>query len=452
VTSQGLTARNLAPLLLGLTLNPINSSIIATALVPIGDAFHATAAQTAWLIAALYLATSVGQPLMGRLADIYGAVPIFYAGLVLTALAGIGGSLSPTLSVLIGWRVVLGLGTSAAYPAAMIMLRRFAADRAGRLRPGALSAVTVAGQVSIVVGPTLGGLLVLYGGWRTTIVAVVPVALCAGILGAFWLPRGTTPRGNVRDSLNEIDFGGIATFASGLTLLLVILLHPRSVSPYVVGASAACFVLWYLVERRSGAPFIDVRMLAANLRLVAVYARYVGIYTIFYAVFYGFPQWLEDAHHVTPAQAGLLMLPMSLVAIACAMMGSRWRPRIALLVGCIGALVGSVLLFLLHAQSAAYTILAVSAVFGIPNGLNPVSEQATLALHARPAQMGVASGLLRTAGYVGAMIASSLIAITFGGGIAGDHPLHLLAVVLIMIASVLVLIAGTRLLRAATAS
>jgi MFS family permease len=178
----------------------------------------------------------------------------------------------------------------------------------------------------------------------------------------------------------------------------------------------------------------------------------VGIYTIFYAVFYGFPQWLEDAHHVTPAQAGLLMLPMSLVAIACAMMGSRWRPRIALLLGCIGALVGSVLLFLLHAQSAAYTILAVSAVFGIPNGLNPVSEQATLALHARPAQMGVASGLLRTAGYVGAMIASSLIAITFGGGIAGDHPLHLLAVILIMIASVLVLIAGTRLLRAATAS
>ncbi len=452
MNAQTLTSRNLVPLLLGLTLNPINSSIIATALVPIGDAFHATAAETAWLIAALYLATSIGQPLMGRLADIYGAVPIFYAGLVLTTLAGIGGSLSPSLSALVAWRVVLGLGTSAAYPAAMILLRRFAADQAGRLRPSALSAVTIAGQVSIVVGPTLGGLLVLYGGWRATIIAVVPVALCAGILGAFWLPRGTTLRGNVRDSLREIDFAGIATFAAALTLLLVILLHPRSVSPYVIGASAACFALWYFIERRSRAPFIDVRMLAANLRLVAVYARFVGIYTVFYSVFYGFPQWLEDAHHATPAQAGLLMLPTSLVAIACAMLSSRWRPRVALLIGCAGALGGSVMLSLLHAQSTAYAILAVSAVFGIPNGMNPVSEQATLALHAHPAQMGVASGLLRTAGYIGAMIASSIIAITFGGGIAGDYPLHLLAGILVAIAGVLVLVAGMRVIRAATAS
>jgi MFS family permease len=192
-----------------------------------------------------------------------------------------------------------------------------------------------------------------------------------------------------------------------------------------------------------------VRMLAQNPRLVAVYGRYVGIYTIFYSVFYGFPQWLEQAHHATPAQAGLLMLPTSLVAIACTMIGARMRPRTALLLGCAGALVGCVLLLFLHVQSAAYAVLAASAVFGIPNGMNPVSEQATLALHANPAQMGVASGLLRTSGYVGAMLASSLIAITFSGGIAGDHPLHLLATILLVIAAVLAIVATMRVVNAA---
>lgn len=438
-----LTPRNLVPLLLGLTLNPINSSIIATALVPIGDAFHATAAETAWLIAALYLATSIGQPLMGRLADMYGAVPIFYAGAVLTTLAGVGGSLAPSLDVLIGWRVVLGLGTSAAYPAAMIMLRRFAADEDGRLEPRALSAVTIAGQVSIVVGPTIGGLLVLFAGWRATIVAVVPVALLAVIFGMVWLPRGTTPRGAARGSTAGIDFGGILTFAAALTLLLVTLLHPRSPSPYVLVAMVICFAAWFAIELRTGAPFIDVRMLARNGRLVAVYARYIGIYTIFYSVFYGFPQWLEQAHHATPAQAGLLMLPTSLVAIGCAMLGARLRPKIALFVGCAGALFGCILLFGLHAQSAAFAILAVSAVLGIPNGMNPVSEQVTLALHAHVDYMGVASGLLRTAGYVGAMLASSLIAITFRGG-AHDSALHSLAFVLVTIAIVLVAVSGVR--------
>jgi MFS family permease len=386
---------------------------------------------------------------MGRFADIYGAIPVFYAGLLLTIVAGAGGSLAPTLGALVAWRIVLGLGTSAAYPAAMILLRRFAADESGRLRAGALSAVTIAGQVSIVVGPTLGGLLVQYGGWRATIVAVVPVALSAGIVGALWLPRGTTPRRDARAFVREIDVPAILSFAAGLTLLLITLLHPRSVSPYVIGACVFCFMLWYAIERRSKAPFIDVNMLAANGRLVAVYGRYVGIYTIFYSVFYGFPQWLEQAHHATPAQAGVLMLPTSLVAIACAMIGARLRPRTALLVGCMGALAGCVVLLLLHVESTAYAILGASAVFGIANGMNPVSEQATLALHARPSQMGVASGLLRTAGYVGAMLASSLIAITFSGGIAGDHPLHLLAVILLAIAVVLVFIAALRVLNPA---
>jgi MFS family permease len=440
---QKLTRRNLAPLLLGLTLNPINSSIIATALVPIGDAFHANAAQTAWLIAALYVATSIGQPLMGRLADIYGAVPIFYAGVVLTTIAGLGGSIAPSLGVLVGWRVVLGFGTSAAYPAAMILLRRFASDEGGRLHPGALSAVTIAGQVSIVVGPTLGGLLVQYGGWRATVIAVVPVAICAGVAGMLWLPRGTTPRGKARASIREVDFAGIITFAAGLTLTLVTLLHPRKISPYPLAAAIVCFALWYAIERRSRAPFIDVRMLARSGPLLAVYARYIGIYTIFYSVFYGFPQWLEQAHRATPAQAGMLMLPTSIVAIACAMLASKLRPKTALLLGCSGALAGAVLLFLLHAQSTAFAILAASAVLGIPNGFNPVSEQATLALHAHVDAMGVASGLLRTAGYIGAMVASSLIALTFNAG-AGDAQLHRLSTILIVLAVLLVLIAGGR--------
>lgn len=449
---QRLTVRNLTPLLFGLTLNPINSSIIATALVPIGDAFHATAAETAWLIAALYLATSVGQPLMGRLADVYGAIPVFYAGVALTIAAGLGGSLAPSLTVLIGWRVVLGLGTSAAYPAAMILLRRFASDGDGRLHPGALSAVTIAGQVSIVIGPTLGGLLVLFGGWRTTVIAVVPVAICAGFLGLLWLPRGTTPRGDARGSMREIDVAGIVTFAAGLTLMLVTLLRPQHVSPYALSAMALCFAAWFRIERRSRAPFIDVRMLGRNWRLLAVYGRYVGIYTIFYSIFYGFPQWLEQAHHATPAQAGLLMLPTSLIAIACALLGARLRPKTALLLGCVGALVGTLVLTQLHAQSSAYAILAASAILGIPNGMNPVSEQATLALHAHVNSMGVASGLLRTAGYIGAMLASSLIAITFGGG-AHDAALHRLALIVSILAALLVLVSGMRLARdAATRS
>jgi hypothetical protein len=141
------------------------------------------------------------------------------------------------------------------------------------------------------------------------------------------------------------------------------------------------------------------------------------------------------------------MLPTSLVAIACAMLGSRMRPRTGLVIGCVGALAGATVLLGLHAASTAYAILGASAVFGIPNGMNPVSEQATLAMHAHVKYMGVASGLLRTAGYIGAMLASSLIAIAFAGG-AHDSALHAMATVLIALAIVLVLVSGLRVARA----
>jgi MFS family permease len=64
--------RFVTPLALGSTLNPINSTMISTALVAIARDYHASVAQTGWLIAGLYLTSAIAQPTMGRLADLFG--------------------------------------------------------------------------------------------------------------------------------------------------------------------------------------------------------------------------------------------------------------------------------------------------------------------------------------------------------------------------------------------
>lgn len=69
--------RYLTPLVLGSALNPINSSVLATALVAIGQAFRVNAASAAGLVAALYLASAIGQPAMGKLAERFGARKTF---------------------------------------------------------------------------------------------------------------------------------------------------------------------------------------------------------------------------------------------------------------------------------------------------------------------------------------------------------------------------------------
>ena len=119
----GFDRRLIAPMVLGSVLNPINSSMIAVALVPIGIAFGAPPAETVWLVTALYLATAVGQPVIGRLVDMYGPRRLYLVGTGLVGVAGLLGALAPTLGVLIAARVLLGFGTSAAYPAALLMTR-----------------------------------------------------------------------------------------------------------------------------------------------------------------------------------------------------------------------------------------------------------------------------------------------------------------------------------------
>src|SRR5471030_2700330 len=159
--------RFVLPLAFGSILNPINSTMIATALVPIAADFHASVAQAGWLIAGLYLASAIAQPTMGRLEDLFGPRRVYLISLLLIALAGVLGQAAPTLNSLVVARVVLGIGTSGAYPCAMRIFRT-RADCLGCEPPRiAMSFLSMAAHSTSAVGPLLGGVLTEAFGWHS---------------------------------------------------------------------------------------------------------------------------------------------------------------------------------------------------------------------------------------------------------------------------------------------
>src|SRR5271154_7491781 len=91
----------LAPLYMGSALNPVNSSVIATALVPIAAATHVSAGHTLILISSLYLASSVAQPTAGKLAEEFGPRPVFMVGIVTVLIGGIAGGIAENLATLV---------------------------------------------------------------------------------------------------------------------------------------------------------------------------------------------------------------------------------------------------------------------------------------------------------------------------------------------------------------
>jgi MFS family permease len=400
-------------MVLGSVLNPINSSMIAVALVPIGIAFGAPPSQTVWLVSALYLATAVGQPVIGRLVDMYGPRRLYLIGTALVGIAGLMGVLAPSLGVLIAARVLLGFGTSAAYPAAM-QLTRSEAERTGKDSPaGVLTALAVSAQTVSVIGPTLGGFLIGVGGWRAIFTVNVPLSVACLILGALRLPRMSKDK-DTAGTRRDVDPPGMLLFAVMLVSLMMFLTAPKLSEWYLPVLSAAAAVAFAKRELRVPEPFVDLRVLGGNLPLVTTYIRQFLGYTTSYAFLYGYTQWLEEGRGLRASAAGLILLPLSATALGVSTLtGRREAVRAKLLVGSAIQVVGCAGLFLVGSDSPVWLLLAVGAVLGIPQGLLGLAGQNALYRQAEPARIASAAGLLRTFMYLGALAASAATAAFF---------------------------------------
>ena len=416
------------PLVLGTMLNPVNSSMLAVALIPIGAAFTASPATTVWLVSSLYVATAVGQPVVGRLVDRFGARPLYLAGAGLVGVAGLLGMFAPTFEVLVVARVLIGLGTCAAYPAAMRLLR----DRGDEDNRGMLTALAVAGQVVAVVGPTFGGLLIGVSGWRAIFGVNVPFSLACLVFGAWWLPRGGTRPGTT------IDWPGIGLFTVALVSLLLFVMDPP-LWPLLLPAVAAG-AGFAVRELRTPEPFLDLRLLGGNRPLLATYLRQALTYTVAYSFTYGFVQWLEEGRGLSALATGLLVLPMPAVAILVATIAGRSRKvRGKLVVGSGTLVLACVALRFVDEGTELWVLAAFAALVGVPQGLNGLANQNALYRQADPARMGTAAGLLRTFMYLGAMASSAAVAAAFPHGAHTDG-LHRLAVPMLVCAVLLAVV------------
>ena len=356
----------------GTVLSGLNSALIAVALIPITD-HYGSAAAIPWLISSFYIASAVGSPAAGRLADRFGPRRVYLSGLAIVLLASLSGPFAPTAGWLVADRVLLALGTSVQFPAAMAIVRR-EADRRSAAVSSAIGVIALCGQTTAALAPSLGGLLVMLVGWQ----------------GIFWV---------------------------NLPLVVNSLLW-----------------VWFCTppdpERRPDAPkapLLDVRLFVAHPQIATTCLRGMITFIAFYTVFYGLPQWLQVGRGLDPAQAGLLMFPVFgvgvLSTLAATRMARRRSPEVILTVGNSAfILAGLVLIGTAGPESSLLLLALAAALLGIPTGFNNLGNQITLH-HAAPARVaGGASGLYRTFQYLGAALSAVLVAhlvpATDGGGSA----------------------------------
>src|SRR5690625_85002 len=410
---------------LGTLLNPLNSSMISVALTRLQDEFTLTFAEASWLISIFYLASAAGQPVMGKLSDMFGPKRLFLIGLLLVAVSCILAPFSPNLPFLLGCRALQAIGSSTLFPSGMSMVRTNITEGQAK----ALATLSIFSTTSAAFGPSIGGFLIASWDWQSIFIVNFPFIILSFILAIFILPN----TGKTKIEWGRIDFVGITLFITSMTGLILFLLSLESnINLLAMTVFFTATISFYFFEKRQKEPFIDLASLKSNPNVSFIYLQFISINLVYYCYFFGFPTFLQQALHYNPQQTGLIMLSLAgfgvFVAPIAGRLIDRYGSKLPLVMGAGTLLVGTALLLSFNESSPLFWLLAIMAILGMSNGFNNISMQTALFEHVKPEETGSASGLFQTSRYLGSILSSSLLGLAFNNNIDFKH-LHIVAII-----------------------
>jgi len=434
---------------LGTALNPLNSSMIAVALLVLRKDFHLDVATVTWVITAFYLASAAGQPLMGRLADRFGPRRLFVFGMSVVVVVCALTPFAPSFALLCLGRVLLAIGTATAFPSAIAMLKTIT-ERSGLSSPRLIGRIQIANTAGAAVGPVIGGVLVTTLGWEAIFWINVPLAVIALVGTRLVAPADAArKREPLRRTVAQSDIPGILAFTATLVALLIFLLSlPSGPTWWLIPVALAAGALFAWRELHAATPFINLRLLATNHALMMVYLCFAIFNLIYYCAFFGLPQFLEEHGGYRADFVGLLMLPLAALSVVvtpfAARLIERKGLRFTLILGGAMLLASAALLGVIGATTAPVAVLLITAAMGIPYCIVSIAMSQALYASVRPEDAGVAAGIFQTSRYVGAILATALLGMMFASGTTPPNWLLVIAVATVLAVVHLMLLIGWR--------
>src|ERR1035441_9324353 len=193
----------LITLCLVMFLTFMDMTIVSVALGSVRSNLHAGVTQLQWVVNGYGLTFAGFMLLGGTLGDRLGRKKIMLGGLLLFAAGSLLGALAPNADVLIGARVIMGVGAAASEPGTLSIIRHMFPGRASRAR-GVGTWAAVAG-LALAFGPVIGGVLVAFGDWRGVFWFNVAAALLILVLAVKTVPESSRDRKSTR--LNSSHLG-----------------------------------------------------------------------------------------------------------------------------------------------------------------------------------------------------------------------------------------------------
>lgn len=379
----------------GAFVTALSTSLVAVAAPTMARELGVTQADVGWVLSAYLLAISSLLAGAGRLADVAGRRRVYLTGFGIFAIGSLACGFAPTLPVLVGARVVQGLGSAAVMATApAIITRSFPA----RLRARGLGLALAATYTGLTLGPTLGGILTTAVGWHSVFHVVGIAALVVIGIAIVMLPKDEEGA----SAAASMDFVGTALFGVALATLLVALRRGPSAGPLLV-ASVAAFALFVRHGAKHPAPVLPLSLLRTPAFALGV-VNAMMLYVVAFVLAWLLPFHLQHARGMDARHAGLLMTAqpamMAITAPVSGAIADRFGHKMPSVVGML-AIAGGIYLVGRNASGSDTEIVTSLVVVGLGAGLFVAPNNATIMGAAPKERQGTAAAMAATARNVG---------------------------------------------------
>ncbi|KAF0203588.1 MAG: transport [Bacteroidetes bacterium] len=391
-------------------LTPFMGSAINIALPAIGIELGMNAIGLGWVSNSYLLAAAVFLLPFGRISDIYGRKFFFIAGIIVFAIASVLSAIAFTPALLLISRVLNGAGGALIYATAIaILTSSYPKHERGKVLGINVAAV----YLGLSLGPTIGGFLIMFFGWRSIFVLtallsliIIPIAI-----------RNLTA--DIKAVIPE-KFDLTGSFIYGISLALIVYSFPSLPSFHgiillVIGLSG--FVAFIIYEGKIKNPLIAIAQFKKNhifiFSNIAAFINYASTFALVFLL----SLYLQQVLKLAPHQAGLILMAqpitMTIFSPLAGKLSDRIEPSIVASAGMVITVVGLFAFSTLDESDGIWFIVSMLVVLGLGFALFSSPNTNAVMSSVKQHEYGVASSLLGTMRLTGQTISMGISMMIF---------------------------------------
>jgi len=375
-----------------------------------------------WVFSAYLVTSTVTVPIWGKLSDLYGRRLLYQIGIGVFLLGTLLSGFSGSMTQLIIFRAIQGLGAGALIPLGMTIIGDIYTLEERAKMQAYFSGVW---GISSVIGPIIGGFITDQLSWRWVFFINLPIGVIAALIMEFSLKE---PKVHAKP---KIDYAGAGLLMLAISLLMLAMVEgggavealfaPQNI--LIFSVAIILLLLFALVEKRAADPIIPFELFRNRMVSVSVGAGFLAGVAMFGAISF-IPLFAQGALGATATEAGSLLTPLMLSWISMSIIGGRillktgFRP--ITIVGFAVLTVGFVFLASFQRDTPRFWLYFDLVLIGMGLGLTMLTLLIAVQQAVERTKLGVATSLNQFSRAIGGAFGVAIMGVVLTAGLASE--------------------------------